>query len=165
MDEDYIRSAPEPSTPDEDARAELERLRLESAVCEACGHRQAEPAWCHACGHRTTWPEWAAGWAAAQEPVFAPEEVRELVRALIGFWPYIEARNHMGNPHPDYLKLGQAVQDAFVKVWLEDPQVEVIRVDGGALCPHCTRPYRDHRRGPGDFATFAQGCEGEVLKL
>lgn len=43
----------------ERAEAERDRLRSECAVCEKCGHVQAEPNWCHECGHRTTPPVWA----------------------------------------------------------------------------------------------------------
>lgn len=39
--------------------------RSECAICEACGHAQAEPNWCQKCGHRTTWPEWAKRWEAS----------------------------------------------------------------------------------------------------
>ncbi len=47
---------------------------------------------------------------------------------------------------------------------------EVIRVDGGALCPTCGKAYRDHPWGKWLSAIDRQpflrvGCDGRGLKL
>jgi hypothetical protein len=58
---------------------EVERLRSECAVCEKCGHVQAEPNWCHECRHRTTMPGWAKplldAWSDRQNLREALEEI------------------------------------------------------------------------------------------